>query len=74
MKYLACVRGADAPFEQRCIVTEDYPEFCQKTSSMAKKFLPPTKAKAVIMLLAEFAEGGNIHIDDFLMASSEGQA
>lgn len=71
MKYLACVRRAlDAPFEERCTVTEDYAEFCRKTKAMAKKFLSPVRAKAISMLLADFEQGGNIHIDDFIMASS----
>lgn len=73
MKYLACVRGSDAPFEERCIVTEDYAEFCQKTSAMVKKFLSPLRAKAVVMLLSDFHHGGDIHIDEFIMATSEGK-
>lgn len=70
MKYLACMRGSDAPFEERCVVTEDYSEYCRKTSAMAKKFLSPQRATAVSMLLSDFGEGGNIHIDGFIMASS----
>ena len=71
MRYLACVRGGDAPFEERCVVPENYAEFCQKVRTMAKKFLPPVRAKAVIMLLSDFEKGGDIHIDGFVMASSE---
>lgn len=71
MKYLACVRGSDAPFEERCIVTENYSEYCQKVRTMVKRFLSPARAKAVIMLLSDFEQGGNIHIDEFIMASSE---
>lgn len=71
MRYLACVRGSDAPFEERCVVTKNYAEFCQKVSTMVKRFLSPTRAKAVIMLLSDFEQGGNIHVDEFIMASSE---
>lgn len=71
MRYLACVRGSDAPFEERCVVTDNYAEFCQKVSKMVRRFLSPARAKAVIMLLADFEQGGNIHVDEFIMASSE---
>ena len=72
MNYLACVRSADAPFEERCVVSDDYTEFMKKTSALARKFLNPTRAKAVNLLLNDFQNGGDVHIDDFIMAGSPG--
>ena len=70
MKYLSCVR-CEAPFIERFVCTTDYSEFCQKTSALVRRFLSPARAKAVTMLLADFEQGGDIHIDEFIMASSE---
>lgn len=70
MRYVAGFQG-EAPIQERVVVTEDYSEYCRKTSALAKRFLSPARAKAVTYLLRDFEQGGNAFISNFFMEGKE---
>ena len=70
MRYVAGVEG-DAPIQERVVVTEDYSEYCRKTSELAKRFLSPARAKAITYLLRDFEHGNRAFIDNFYLEGKE---
>ena len=70
MNYVVCVRG-EGPISERVFTTENYAEFCQRASEIAKKYLSPIRARAIITSLGVFKQGGIIRMDAFIMEGRE---
>lgn len=70
MKYIFGI-DKEGPITDRVITTENYAEFCQKASTIARRYLSPARAKAIVMVLNDFEQGGTLHMDDLYMEGRE---